>query len=130
MKYMISNRQLKEFGVLLGFIYPLFIGWFIPALAGHDFRFWTIFVGIPFLLFGLINPKLLLIPYKLWMKLGYFLGLVNGKIILSLVYFFILIPIAMIMKLSGYDPLRNKNKKQKSYREINKQNKIDFTRIF
>ena len=67
------------------------------------------------------------------MKLGFVLGWVNSRIILGIIFIFVLLPIALIMKLSGYDPLnknKNKNFYEKSFRENRKQNKIDLRRIF
>ena len=103
MKEIISKKQLREFGLLIGFGFPLLIGWFIPSLTGHGFREWTLWVGFIGLIIGLTSPRLLYYPYKFWMKLGLTLGWVNSKIILGLVYMILLLPIAFVMSLIGYD---------------------------
>ena len=64
------------------------------------------------------------------MKLGLTLGWVNSRIILSLAYIIVLLPIAFVMRLIGYDPLRTKAKEVKTYRENRKNHKTDLTRIF
>ena len=130
MKSTTSKKQLREFGLLLGFGFPIFIGWIIPALGGHLFRAWTLLIGIPMLIIGLIKPTLLLYPYKGWIKLGLALGWVNSHIILGLVFIFVLLPISCIMKVFGYDPLRLKKSNKQSYREITQGKKIDLARIF
>ena len=130
MKEIISKKQLREFGLLIGFGFPLIIGWFIPALTGHGLRSWTLWVGFLGLLIGLTSPKLLYYPYKFWMKLGLILGWVNSRIIFGFVYIIILLPIAFIMRLIGHDPLRTKRKGEKTYREKRKDHRIDLTRIF
>ena len=130
MKETISNKQLQEFGLLIGFGFPLLIGWLIPSLTGHGFREWTLWVGFIGLLIGLISPRALYYPYKFWMKLGLTLGWVNSRIILGLVYMIVLLPISFVMRLIGYDPLRNKLKEVKTYRENRKNHKTDLTRIF
>ena len=132
MKESISKKQLREFGLLIGMAVPIIIGWGIPAIGGHMFRFWTLWIGIPFLFFGLIKPFLLYHPYRLWMSLGNSLGWINSRIILCLIYFMVLIPIAFIMKFFGYDPLKqNKSKMEKiSFKESKKNSKIDLTRLF
>ena len=130
MKEIISNKQLREFGLLIGFGFPLLIGWLIPALTSHGFRAWTLWVGFLGLLIGLTAPRLLYYPYKFWMKLGLILGWVNSRIILCLVYIIVLIPIAFVMRLIGYDPLRSRRKGEKTYREIKKDPQTDLTRIF
>ena len=130
MDEIISKKQLREFGLLIGFGFPLLIGWLIPALTGHGFREWTLWVGFLGLIIGLTSPSLLYYPYKFWMKVGVALGWVNSRIILGLVFIMILLPISVIMRRIGYDPLRTKLKDEKTYRENRKNNKTDLTRIF
>ena len=130
MKEIISKKKLREFGLIIGFGLPLFIGWLLPALTGHGFRTWTLFIGIPALIIGTTAPNLLNYPYKSWISLGNTLGWVNSRIILSLVYIIILLPISFTMRLIGYDPLRTKLKRKKTYREKRKGYLIDLTRIF
>ena len=130
MKEKISKKQLREFGLLIGFGFPLLIGWLIPALTGHGLREWTLWVGFLGLLIGLASPRLLHYPYQFWMKLGHILGWVNSRIILGLVYMIVLLPIAFIMRLIGHDPLRIKRKGEKTYREKRKGHQTDLTRIF
>tara|TARA_B100000925_G_C21701762_1_gene342648 strand:- start:54 stop:446 length:393 start_codon:yes stop_codon:yes gene_type:complete len=125
-----TTKQLREFGILIGFGFPFLIGWLIPFISGHDFRIWTLWIGLPNLLIGLIKPYLLFYPYKLWMKLGFILGWFNSRLILISIYILVLIPIAFIMRIFGYDPLRLKLEKKFSYREIRKNSKIDLNRIF
>ena len=57
-------------------------------------------------------------------------GFINSKLILSIVFISVLLPSALFMKLFGYDPLRQKKSFISSYKENNKNHKIDFTRIF
>ena len=130
MKEIISKKQLREFGLLIGFGFPLLIGWLIPALTGHGFRAWTLWVGFLGLLIGLTSPCLLYYPYKFWMKLGVILGWVNSRIILGLVFIIVLLPISFVMRLIGYDPLRIKKKGEKTYRENRKGHQTDLKRIF
>ena len=130
MKEIISNKRLREFGLLIGFGFPLLIGWLIPVLTGHGFRVWTLWVGFIGLLFGMTSPRLLYYPYKFWMKLGLTLGWVNSRIILGLVFIIVLLPISFVMRLIGYDPLRTKRKGEKTYREKRKDYQTDLTRIF
>ena len=126
----VSKKQLREFGYLIGIGFPLILGLIIPTLTGHGFREWSLWIGIPALLLGIFQPRLLLYPYKAWMALGLILGWINSRIILGLVFLIILLPIAFFMKCGGYDPLRQKPVKGNSYRERKKAEKINLTRIF
>ena len=130
MKETISKKQLREFGLILGFGFPILIGWLLPALIGHGFRAWSLWIGVPGLILGLSSPRLLYYPYKVWMELGQVLGWINSHIILGLVFILVLQPIAYIMRLIGYDPLRTKLKGEKTYRENRQDHKTDLTRIF
>ena len=130
MKEIISKKQLREFGLLIGFGFPILIGWLLPSLFGHQFRTWTLWIGVPGLLIGFTAPRLLHYPYKVWMVLGHVLGWINSHIILGLVFILVLQPIAYIMRLTGYDPLRTKRKGEKTYRENRKDHNIDLNRIF
>ena len=130
MKDAISKKQLREFGMLIGLVFPILIGWLLPLLFGHEFRTWTLWVGITGLILGLIAPRLLYYPYKGWMAIGFTLGGFNIRIILSLVYIIVLLPIAFVMRLIGYDPLRRRKKGDKSYRENKQKHQTDLTRIF
>ena len=130
MKESISKKQLREFGFLIGFGFPIIIGWVIPSISGHLFRSWSLWVGCPSLILGILKPSLLSYPYEVWMKLGHALGWINSRIILGLVYLVILQPIALIMKISGYDPLREKKSNEISYRENKEGHEVELTRIF
>ena len=130
MKEIISKKQLREFGLLIGFGFPILIGWLLPSFFGHQFRTWTLWIGVPGLLIGFTAPRLLHYPYKGWMVLGHVLGWINSQIILGLVFIFVLQPIAYIMRLTGYDPLRTQRKGAKTYRENRKDHNIDLKRIF
>lgn len=130
MKTNVSTRELREFGFLLGIGFPIFIGWLLPFLFGHEFRIWTLYIGFPSLFLGILKPRSLFYPFKLWMKLGLALGWVNSRIILGLVYILVVLPISFVMRTFGYDPLRIKQNNKKTYREYKHSNKIDLTKIF
>ena len=130
MKNHISEKILREFGLLIGFLFPILIGWILPGLVGHPFRSWTLWIGIPSLILAILRPGILLFPYKSWMKLGLILGWLNSRIILMLVFLIVLIPIALIMRLFGHDPLRANKTGEKSYREIKTNQKMNLNKIF
>ena len=130
MKETIPKKTLREFGFLIGFGFPIIIGLLLPLLFGHEFRTWTIWIGVAGLILGLTSPRLLHYPYKIWMKLGHALGWVNSHIILGLIFIIVLQPIALVMRLTGYDPLRRNRKGEKTYRENKQNHHTDLTRIF
>ena len=129
-KSSISQRQLREFGLLIGFGFPIIIGWLIPIFTGHAFRFWSLWIGIPSLLFGILKPRLLFYPYRAWMLLGLYLGWINSRVILGLVFLLVLQPISLIMKIFNYDPLKKHKSNALTYREVKGNSKVNLTRIF
>ena len=130
MKDSIQKKQLCEFGLLIGFGFPFLIGWLLPSILGHGFRSWTLLVGVPSLILTMLKPRLLLFPYKGWMVISLALGWINSRIILGLVYFLILQPIAIIMKIVGYDPLNTKKNNEESYKVDKKNHTINLEKIF
>ena len=131
MKESISKKQLREYGFLIGFGFPIIIGWLIPFINGDFFRVWTLFISIPFLIIGILKPSLLFYPYKTWMLIGVALSWINSRIILGLIFLFVLLPISLIMKIFGYDPLRKKNKGNEiSFREPKIDYEVNLNRIF
>ena len=130
MKNSTTKKQLREFGLLIGIMFPIIIGIIMPLIIGHNFRIWTFWVAIPFLLIAILSPRSLFYPYKTWMMLGNALGWINSKLILGLVFLLVLQPIAIIMKITGYDPLRLKKINVNSYKENKKHHKINLNKIF
>lgn len=130
MKNDISKRRLCEFGFLLGVGIPFTIGWIIPLIWGHPFRLWTIFISFPFLILAIIKPSILFYPYKMWMALGHLLGWVNSRIIFTFIFFAIVFPMGLLMRLFKYDPLNKNYNTAISYRNNKKNHKIDLSRIF
>ena len=123
------KKDLNKFGLTFGFFFPLIFGFIAPLVLNHDFRLCTLFVGFAFIFLGFFFPLILKTPYKIWILLGNFLGSINSKIILTIVYLIVLIPISIIMKIFNYDPLDLKDKKVDSYKKI-VLNEINLNRIF
>jgi len=126
-----SPRQLREFGLLIGSVFPVLLGWLLPALHGHPFREWTLWIGIPALALGIAWPRGLAWPYRGWMALGHGLGWINSHLILGAAYLLVLQPIALLMRILGHDPLRQRrDSATKSYREERPVTAVNLKRIF
>ena len=130
MKESISKKQLRQFGFLIGFGFPIIFGWIIPYINGHLFLSWSLFLGGTFLIIGILKPRLLFYPYKLWINIGFLLGWINSRLILGLIFIIILQPIALVMRIVGYDPLKKSKNNEISYRENKEGHKVNLTKIF
>ena len=91
-----SNRS---FGIVFFFVVFLIISLW-PLLSGNEVRIWSLIVSIIFLTLGLINSKALTPLNKLWFKFGIFLGNIISPIVMGIIYFAVVTPIALFFK--GY----------------------------
>ena len=111
MKLQSSNRS---FGLLFFIVFIVVGLW--PVIKGETANIYLILISLFFLIFGLINSKILSPFNKAWIKFGEILGLIIAPIIMALVYFIILTPISLIVRMLGKDLLGLKFlKKQDTY---------------
>ena len=103
----------KSFGIVF-FILFIIIG-FYPLLNDGYIRIWSIVVSIVFLILGLSNAKILNPLNKVWFQFGIILGKIVSPIIMLLIFFFVVTPTGIIMRLLGKDLLNLKLSKKKSY---------------
>ncbi len=109
-----EQTSVKSFGILF-FLVFLIIG-FWPKIAGDEIRLWSIIISIIFLVLGLINSKVLVPLNKYWIKLGEFLGKIIAPIVMLIIYFVIVTPIGLLLKMFQKDILNVKSdKKLNSY---------------
>ena len=100
MKLQSSNRS---FGLIFFIVFIVVGLW--PVIKGETANIYLILISLFFLIFGLINSKILSPFNKAWIKLGEILGLIIAPIIMALVYFIILTPISLIVRIFGKDLL-------------------------
>ena len=105
-----SNRS---FGVVF-FIVFLLIALY-PLLNNNEIRLWSLIVSVLFLILGILNSKILSPLNKIWFKFGLLLGKIISPIIMGVIFFLVVTPIAFIMRLLGKDVLNLKFSNNKSY---------------
>jgi len=105
-----SNRS---FGIV--FFIVFFIIALYPLTYNEDIRIWSVIVSLIFLVLGLLNSKILNPLNKLWFKFGIFLGKIISPLIMGVIFFLVVTPIGLIMKLFGKDVLNLKYNKNESY---------------
>tara|TARA_B100001027_G_C16060241_1_gene238194 strand:- start:156 stop:545 length:390 start_codon:yes stop_codon:yes gene_type:complete len=105
-----SNRS---FGIVF-FIVFLIIA-FYPLLNDNPLRLWSLIIALIFLVLGLIKSNILTPLNILWMKFGMFLGVFISPIIMGIIFFLVVTPIGLIMRLFGKDLLNLKKNKTQSY---------------
>ena len=105
-----SNRS---FGIVFFTVFFIIAIW--PLLNGHEIRSWSLIISIVFLLLGILNSKILTTLNKIWFKFGILLGSVIAPSIMSIIFFLVVTPTSLLMKLFGKDILAIKKNKSKSY---------------
>ena len=103
----------KSFGIVF-FIVFLLIALY-PLTYNEEIRIWSTVVALVFLILGLVNSKILSPLNKLWFKLGIFLGKIISPLIMGVIFFLVVTPIGLIMRMLGKDVLNLKYNKNKSY---------------
>ena len=104
----LTIKELREFGLLTGGIIAGLFGLILPLIKGHSLPILPWIMVIVLVGLAIILPKSLEPIYRVWMKIGLTLGWVNSRIILSIVFFIILTPMAFIMKLLKRDTMARK----------------------
>tara|TARA_B100000941_G_scaffold25497_1_gene15254 strand:- start:59 stop:445 length:387 start_codon:yes stop_codon:yes gene_type:complete len=105
-----SNRN---FGIVFSIVFLIIALW--PLLSQNDIRIWSLIISGIFLVLGLINSKLLLPLNKIWFKFGIFLGNFIAPIVMGIIYFMVVTPTGLIMKMLGKDLLNLKKNNKDTY---------------
>ena len=103
----------KSFGIVF-FIFFLIVSIY-PLLDDGVLRVWSLVISVIFLILGLLNSKILTPLNKLWFKFGILLGTIVSPIVMGIVFFIVVTPISLIMKILGKDILNLKKNKNISY---------------
>ena len=105
-----SNRS---FGIVFFVVFILIS--LYPLINNDGIKIWSLFISLIFLILGLLNSKILTPLNKLWAKFGIFLGKIISPIIMGIIFFLVVTPIGLIMRLIGKDLLNIKYSDNKSY---------------
>ena len=108
-----NKEKNLSFGILFFIVFALIAFW--PFLSGEKIRLWAILISFIFLILGVLNSQLLTPLKKIWIKIGIILGKIIAPLVMALIYFIIITPISIIIKISGKDILNMKFDSSKSY---------------
>tara|TARA_B110000438_G_C15809440_1_gene648948 strand:+ start:259 stop:648 length:390 start_codon:yes stop_codon:yes gene_type:complete len=105
-----SNRSFGFVFFVLFLIISLY-----PLLSEQEIRIWSGVISLIFLILGLMNSKFLTPLNKLWHRFGILLGNIVSPIVMGIVFFLVVTPTSIILKILGKDILNLKNNNNKSY---------------
>lgn len=117
----LDRQGLRNFGLMMAGFIALVFGVVIPFFRKHEAPTWIWTIAIFFVAFALVAPNFLNPVYQVWMRFGLALGWVETRIVLGLVFYVMMLPMGIVMRLLGNDPMhrdlqRDNQKEDASYR--------------
>ena len=104
----------KSFGLVFFTVFLIIGLW--PLLNENTPRIWSIIISLAFLILGLLNSKILTPLNTIWFKFGELLGFLVSPVVMALIFFLVVTPTGIMMKLFKKDLLNKRfNKSIKSY---------------
>ena len=118
----------RSFGILFFIVFSIISIW--PVLSGGELRLWSFILAIIFLIMGITKSRFLTPFNRAWIKFGELLGVIISPLIMGLVYFLVVLPIGILMRVLGKDLLSLKfNKNIETYWN-KKEAKTNFNKQF
>ena len=103
----------RSFGIVFFIVFLIVSLW--PLLNNEQIRYWVLFISILFLILGIINSKVLTPLNKIWFKFGLFLGKIISPFVMGIIFFLVVTPIGLLMRIIKKDLLNLRFNKNKSY---------------
>ena len=97
----INKKNNITFGILF-FIFFLIIGFF-PLISVGIIRIWSVVLSLVFLIITIIRPNLFTFLNRSWIQFGIFLGKIISPIVMGLVFFFVVTPIGILVRILKKD---------------------------
>jgi Saxitoxin biosynthesis operon protein SxtJ len=96
----------RMFGLVFAAVFAVVAAW--PLISGQAPRWWAAAVAAAFAVAALLKPLLLAAPNRLWTRFGVMLGKVVSPIALGVLFYGVISPLGIALRLVGKDPLRLK----------------------
>ena len=117
----IKVGSIRSFGIVFFFVFTIIS--LYPLLNNNGIRIWSLVVGFIFLFLGLVNSPFLKPLNLIWFKFGLFLGKIIAPIIMGVVYFLVVFPTFLLLKLFKRNYLNIKYERNKNSYWINVKDK-------
>ncbi len=99
-----TTKDLRQFGLLVGGVFAV-IGLWPVMFRSEAPRLWAMILGSLLIVLGVVAPQGLRQIHGGWMKVGHILGAINTRIILGIIYYLLITPMGLVMRLMGKDPM-------------------------
>ena len=110
----IENKSTNRSFGLVFFVVFFIIGLY-PIFYSEDVRVWSLIISFIFLILGFVNSKILTPFNNLWFKFGIILGKFISPLVMGIIFFLVVTPIGLLMRIIGKDVLNLNFNKNKSY---------------
>ncbi len=97
----IKRKDNITFGILF-FVFFLIIGLY-PLKSHGAIRIWAVLFSLVFIIITITRPNLFTFLNKLWIKFGILLGKIISPIVIGLVFFFVVTPIGLLVRILKKD---------------------------
>lgn len=122
----VDRKELRNFGFIFGAGLVVIFGLLFPWLGDRSWPAWPWITAAILAAAGLLYPSALKPLQVSWLKIGHVLGWINTRIILGVVFFVIFLPVSLMLRLLGKDPLhRKQDATATSYRVTSKSSPKD-----
>ena len=104
----LDRAGLRRFGLSTGTVLALLFGLLVPWLIGRPIPIWPWAVGGALVAFAMVAPTMLRPVYRVWMRFGLLAGRITTPLVLGLVFYAFLTPMAAVKRLLGKDAMRRR----------------------
>ena len=124
----VTTLDLRKFGFIMGAMFALIFGGLFPWIfdkTSETWPIWPFIVMAVFWVLAIVLPESLRKVNEIWLKVGNVLGWINSRIILGIMFFLLIFPIGLLLKIFGKDAMSRKlDKDADSYRRISKKRDV------
>lgn len=114
-----TPQELRKFGLVMAAAIAVVFGGVLPWLFGRPWPRWPFVVAAAFVVLALALPRALAPVQRGWLRFGHALGAFNSRLVLSLVFFVVVAPLGLVMRLFGKDPIaRRRDPAATTYRIV------------
>lgn len=112
-----DKKGLREFGLIMGGFFVCLFGLLFPWLFSFAFPVWPWILATALWIPALLIPNSLKPIYYGWMFFALILGWINTRLLLALVFYLMITPMGLIMRLFGKNAMKNRLDNSESYRK-------------
>ncbi|MCC7216085.1 MAG: hypothetical protein IT517_04880 [Burkholderiales bacterium] len=103
-----SPRELRRFGAVLAVAFPAVFCLLLPWLFSRPIPWWPLAVSGALLALAAVAPAALAPVERVWLRIGHALGFVNTRILLTLLFFLLVLPLGLLLRLMRKLPIERR----------------------